>query len=93
MIYGTVKKLKKYRIRGTVLQWVRSFLSGRQQCVKLGNVCKQSLDITYGVPQGSELGPKLFIMYVNDICKISGVMNFVLFADDTNLFLVGDALE
>ena len=42
------------------------------------------------MPQGSILGPKLFILYVNDIANVSSLLRFVLFADDTNIFLSGD---
>ena len=51
------------------------------------------MKISCGVPQGSILGPALFILYVNDMCNVSSVVKSILFADDTNLFLVGDDLK
>lgn len=49
--------------------------------------------VTCGVPQGSIIGPKLFILYINDICKVSNVLSCVLFADDTTLYCSGDNLN
>lgn len=57
-------KLEKYGIRGLVLGWIKSYLKGQQQFVQLGNNFSKYLDITCGVPQGSVLGPKLFILYL-----------------------------
>ena len=51
------------------------------------------MKISCGVPQGSILGPALFILYVNDMCNVSSIMKSILFADDTNFFLVGDDLK
>lgn len=61
--------------------------------MKLGDYCSACLDITCGIPQGSELGPKLFILYINDQCKVSKVLKLVLFADDTNIFGTGSDLQ
>lgn len=65
-------------------------LRDRRQFAKLGEYSSSCLDIVCGVPQGSVLGPKLFLLYVNDICKLSEIVKLVLFADDTNIFVLGE---
>ena len=82
-----LEKLNLYGIRGVALEWIASYLSGRTQCVSIGEVKSSCLPVVCGVPQGSVLGPLLFILYINDIVYSSDVLNFVMFADDTNLFL------
>ena len=63
-----------------------SYSEIRKQCVHYNNCDLDILNICCGVPQGSIVGPKLFVIYMNDICNVSKVCNFILFADDTNLF-------
>ena len=81
-----LRKLEHYGIRGIPLNWFKSYLSNRRQCVSLAGVKSSLKPITHGVPQGSILGPLLFILYINDIVNCSDYLIFILFADDTNLF-------
>jgi len=80
-----LKKLEVYGIRGTALNWFKSYLSNRMQSVEINGNVSSMRTITCGVPQGSILGPLLFIIYINDIVRVSSLMEFILFADDTNL--------
>ncbi len=82
-------KLNHYGIRGIINKWFSSYLTGRVQTTQIGHHISTHQTTLTGVPQGSVLGPLLFLLYVNDILNCSDKLNFFLFADDTNL-LYGD---
>ena len=87
-----LSKLDHYGIRGKWLSWIRSYLTNRQQFVDMDGVKSSLSPITVGVPQGSILGPLLFLIYINDLPSALDKLVPVMFADDTNLVLRGKHL-
>lgn len=86
-----IEKLYRYGIGGNVLEWIKTYLKDRMQQVRIGNNCSKLMRIEYGVPQGSVLGPLLFIIYINDIIKICPEgYSIKMFADDTLIYVVGE---
>ena len=82
---GLLFKLKQLGIEGSILYWIESYLSDRSQSVVINGSKSEILPLQAGVPQGSVLGPLLFLVYVNDINR-DITSNISLFADDTSLF-------
>src|SRR5688572_1039268 len=88
-----LKKLSIYGIRNTQLNWFKSYLDNRMQLVSCNGIKSPLKLIEYGVPQGSILGPLLFILYINDLPNVSSDLFFILFADDTNIFNSHSSIE
>ena len=80
-----LKKAKAHGIDGKLLQWIGSFLSSRRQCVMVNGTKSAWSEVLSGIPQGSVLGPILFIIYINDLPDtLKGYVK--MFADDTKVF-------
>ena len=88
-----IRKLEHYGIRGVILEWFKSHLTNRKQFVCVNGHCSEIFNITCGVPQGSVLGPLLFLLYINELPNISKKLKFYLFADDTNLLFSSSDLD
>ena len=84
-----ISKLNHYGVRGCTLKWFESYLSDRKMFVNYNGVKSTDCDVIFGVPQGTVLGPFLFLLYINDILNSTTVLRFLLYADDTTIFYSG----
>ena len=80
-----LKKLENMGFRGPIQQWIKSYLTNRKQFVNICDASSEILDTKMGVPQGSTLGPLLFILYINDMSNTLDSLNIVHFADDSTI--------
>ena len=88
-----LSKLSHYGIRGIINDRFASYLTDRTQTTQVEASISSQGKILFGVPQGSVLGPLLFLIYINDIYRVSSKLNFYLFADDTNILYANNNLK
>ena len=88
-----IRKLSIYGVRGQALEWFKSYLNNRKQICKNNQVVSEQHTIRCGVPQGSNLGPLLFVLYINDLPHCLDDASASMFADDTNLTTKGKTIE
>ena len=81
-----ISKLENLGFSSPCLRWFSNYFTDRSQVVTIDNYSSRSCKLTVGVPQGSILGPTLFLIYINDLCSCFKYLKPILYADDTNLF-------
>ena len=91
--FELLKVVQRMGISGVALKWIKSYLENRTQCTKYNGVKSNNIMVDLGVPQGSVLGPILFIMYINDIKIILKNSHVNLFADDTVIYCSGQNID
>ena len=87
-----ISKLNKYGVKVKNLSWSKSYLENRKQYLNYGNDVTILAQIKFGVPQGSILGPLLLLIYVNDLCNASNILDRIMFLDGTNIFYLNKIL-
>ena len=90
---GLLNKLFRYGIQDQPLSWFESYLTNRTQSVSIENHLSSAANISSRVPQGSMLGPLLFILYINDLPLSIGLFSVMLYADDTVIFSAASSID
>ena len=85
-----LSKLVKYGVTGNFLLWIKAFLRDRRQRVKISETKSDFSPVTSGVPQGSVLGPVLFLIYINDLADVLENCSVSIFADDSKIYFKAD---
>ena len=88
-----ITKLENYGVTQNALSFFKNYLENRSQVTKFNNATSSNVSSEYGVPQGSTLGPLLFLLYINDIAKVVRACSIHLFADDTLLYFHSKDLD
>lgn len=88
-----IRKLSLIGVHSSLLTWIRSFLSNRTQCVKLLNCLSSEFLVTSGVPQGSHIGPLLFVLFINDLIYNLTYSGCLIYADDVKLFMSVNCID
>jgi len=88
-----IYKLQNIGVRGSLLKWIESYLTGRENVVTINKQRSRPYAVSSGVPQGSHLGPLLFILFINDIVSGLKYVNILIFADDIKLFTKIDSVD
>ena len=80
-------------LRGIALLWFKNYLTNRKQYVNFNGIMSHTCTLRYGVPQGSVLGPLLFIIYTNDFQECLASSKCIMFADDTTVYKTGSNIK
>jgi ribonuclease P/MRP protein subunit RPP40 len=88
-----LRKLEHYGVRGVANNWIKSYLHERKQFCTINNTKSRETFVRCGVPQGSIIGPLLFLLYIDDLGTTLKNMKPILFADDSNLIISGNSLD
>ena len=82
-----LEKRQHYGVRGLAFNWFQSYLTNEKQYVEVNDASSDLVDVMCWVPQGSVLGPLLFLVFINDLPAVCKKLKIYLFADDTNIYL------